>query len=120
MYFTQFQKNKPVCKTEPVNLVEEHFIHISMCKCCKRIGLHYTNLLCSFRILGFKSFASSIIRTNFNYNAVYFPDQTNRIIISTCHQDIQFCFTEPEFYDFQHAMNEALLMLEVHIAIQEP
>lgn len=113
------QKREPVCQTEPVILVEEQFINISMCQCCKRVGLHYANLLCSFRILEFRGFASSVLKTNFINHAAYFPDHTNRIIIGTCHKDIQFCFTESEFFDFQQAMNEALLMLEVHQAMQE-
>ncbi|WP_422008783.1 DUF6686 family protein [Roseivirga pacifica] len=106
-----------MCACQPVSLVESDYINISMCLGCKRVGLHYKNILCGFEYYDYEQFNESVQRISFEKHATEFCGQPRHVILSTCHTDIQFCFTKTEFKFFKEALNEGPLMLEVQKAI---
>lgn len=105
-------------RCNPHVLFESSGLSISTCKSCGRIGLHYKNVLCGFNRNDFCQFAQRLLSMNFYKNAVCFPDGQSQVIIGTCHQDIQFCFGSTEFDQLKRALEESLLMLEVHTALE--
>lgn len=98
----------------PRILVQSEHFNVTTCSTCKRIGLCYKNLVSGFDRLDFTSFAHNIIQTDFTRFAVPFPPHgEKRIVIKTCHADIQFSFDPEEFSEFRNGLQEALLLIEV-------
>ena len=91
----------------------EHF-NVSQCSCCQRIGLYYKNLLVGFNPEEFMLFAKLFSAVDFSTSALRFPDGVDHIVINTCHQDIQFNFTEVEFEEFRDMLQKALLILRAN------
>lgn len=102
----------------PRVLFENGDTNISTCVSCKRIGLHYKNILCAFDRTDFEGFSNCLSRIDFHNESVCFPNREMQLVVKTCHTDIQFCFGEAEFEEFKLALEEALLMLEVHKALE--
>lgn len=103
----------------PNILVEGKYFNIAQCSCCKRIGLHYRNLMVGFRCQDFKAWAQSVLQVDFAQSASLFPDGETRLILMTCHKDIQFTFTEKEFEEIRGALSQSLLLLELHELLQD-
>ncbi len=99
-------------------LLEKDGINVTTCLCCRRIGLHYKNILCGFNQQDFKVFVSNTLEVSFRNSAVRFPQNKRRVILKTCHPDIQFCFDEYQLDQFKETLTEALLMFEVHMALE--
>lgn len=98
----------------PKVLVQGEHFNITTCSSCKRIGLCYKNLVSGFNRTDFAGFARSIMETPFEKFAVPFPPHgEERIVIKTCHEDIQFCFNTTEFSELKNSIQEALLLIEV-------
>ncbi|MFT7268604.1 MAG: hypothetical protein ACI905_000810 [Roseivirga sp.] len=102
----------------PSVLVQSIHLNISLCKCCKRIGLFYKNILVGFEIEGFRHFCEGVSNMEFYSSAILFPNGEDYIVVDTCHQDIQFCFTHTEFKELLLALNESILMVEVHESLE--
>lgn len=47
-----------------------------------------------------------------------FPGGQKQIVVKTCHSDVQFCFTEQEFVGLKIALEETMLMIEVHSVLE--
>ena len=101
-------------RCNPSVLFESQDLSISTCTNCGRIGLHHKNVLCGFNRKDFRQFAQRLLAMDFYENAVCFPGGQSHIIVGTCHQDIQFCFQVNEFNNLKCALEESLLILEVH------
>lgn len=98
----------------PKILVEGAYFNIASCTSCKRIGMSYKNILSGFEPDDFACFSKNIIETTFEKYAVPFPPEGDlRIVIKTCHNDIQFSFDGPEFTELQHLLQQSRLLLEV-------
>lgn len=104
------------CK--PIVILEGEHFNVAQCAGCKRIGLYYKNLLIGFEPKDFKAFGRSYSKINFNASAVMFPDGFKRIVIDTCHHDIQFNFTGEEFEEFKDMLQQAIIMVEAHQIIR--
>lgn len=104
------------CK--PNILIESKNFNITQCTKCKRIGLYYRNLLAGFHSHDFKRWANTLLRIDFEKNAHVFPSGKSHIIINTCHQDIQFIFTEKEFQRIRGGITQALLLLQAQALVQ--
>lgn len=91
----------------------EHF-NVSQCTCCQRIGLYYKNLLVGFNPEEFMLFGRLFSAVDFSVSALRFPDGVDHIVINTCHQDIQFNFTEVEFEEFREILQKALIILRAN------
>jgi len=98
------------CK--PNILVEGKNFNIAQCKCCKRIGLYYRNLLVGFHCQDFIMWARSVLKVDFAQTAYLFPNGEAHVILNTSHQDIQFTFTEKEFLQIKEGLSQVLLLLE--------
>ena len=96
----------------PVIVLDGEHFNVSRCAGCERIGLHYRNLLVGFDPEQFEAFSTSICNIDFKSSAVKFPNGLEHIIVNTCHQDIQFCFTQEEFEEFQEVLQQALIILD--------
>ena len=97
----------------PKVLIEGEHFNISICSSCRRIGLCYKNVLSGFDSEHFIGFAQSIILTSFEKFALPFPPHgEDRIVIKTCHEDIQFSFDHLEYEELKNALQQALLLLE--------
>ncbi|GAB5523776.1 MAG: hypothetical protein Roseis2KO_16480 [Roseivirga sp.] len=103
----------------PKILVQGEYFNISTCSSCKRIGICYKNLISGFNRLDFVGFAQGIIQTPFEKFAVPFPPHgEERIVIKTCHKDIQFCFCPTEFSELKDLLQEALLLIEIESVLK--
>ncbi|MEM9673706.1 MAG: DUF6686 family protein [Cyclobacteriaceae bacterium] len=101
----------PCC--EPQILYQEHRICIAQCKQCHRISLYYANLLAGFSPESFEGFCHNVQHTDFDEFEMLFPEGEKHIVLQTCHRDIQFTFTRPEYEQLQHALAEAQVLLQV-------
>lgn len=80
---------------------------------CGHIGLMYKNLLLSFHPEGFEQFLKIFSGMQFDRHATVFTDGTERLIVNTSFQQIQFSFGRSEFEQLKKAFIEASLMLEI-------
>ena len=103
---------------EPNVLVSSDYFNISICKCCNRVGMFYKNLLVGFEVCEFTNFCKEVTQLDFYNNCVYFPNGQTHLVVETCHQNIQFSFNESEFQELKSMLNESMLMLEVHQALE--
>lgn len=105
------------CK--PKALFESLDIKVSTCTCCRRVGLQFKNLLFGFDRKDFEGFTECILHINFKSRAVNFPDGQTQVIVKTCHSDVQFCLSEKELQDLKLALDEAMLIAEIHSVLEE-
>ncbi len=103
----------------PHLLVEREAFYIAQCKSCKRIGLHYKNLLAEFHLKDFELCSQQLLDVDFSASAVLFPDRKRRVVIRSCHQCIDFTFTHHEFKEMKDALSQALLVLKAEKLIHE-
>lgn len=103
--------------TPEIILSGKHF-NISQCTGCQRIGLYYKNLLVGFNPEEFTSFSRLFSEIDFKMSATVFPDGLGHIVVNTCHQDIQFNFTEAEFEEFRNILQKALIILRANHIIR--
>ena len=99
---------------EPQVLVQGEDFSIAQCKGCKRIGLHYKNILAGFDQREFQCFAQGFCALSFEANCVPFPGSVEHIVIKTCHDNIQFTFKEQEFFHMKELLQRSCMMLEVN------
>ncbi len=127
--FIQFKSSPPhrrglllnltlMSKCDPVTLVEAEGLNVSLCKCCKRIGLMHKNLLVSFNLIEFTQFSSSVRNIDFHRSAICFPDGQPYVILNTCHEDIQFCFDFAEFAQLKSVLDQADVMIQVYESLE--
>lgn len=90
-----------------------HF-SITHCKRCERIGLCYKNLLIGYGHEEFSKFVENYSKIHFDDHAVYFPDESARIIIKTPHKDIQINLDFQEFMELKNALQESTLLLKAY------
>ncbi len=102
----------------PTILVDSPHLNISLCKCCKRVGLYYKNILVGFEIEEFNNFYQGVTSSEFFKNATRFPNGQDYTVLETCHPDIQFCFNLEEFGELVTVLEEAMLMLQVHESLE--
>lgn len=106
-------------KCIPKILVQGTHINLTMCSSCKRIGLYYKNILSGFDPAQFSGFAESVINISFQKYAVPFPPQGDlRIVLKTCHEDIQFSFNSEEYIELKNSLQEAQLLIEVEKVLE--
>ena len=104
------------CKPEII--LNGTYFNVSQCSCCKRIGLYYKNLLVGFNPDEFTRFARLFSEIDFKLSACRFPDGLDHIVVNTCHNDIQFNFTEAEFDEFRDILQKALIILKANEIIR--
>lgn len=102
----------------PIVLVSSDYFNISICKCCKSVGMLYKNLLVSFEPKEFAKFCEGFSKLDFYSNCVYFPNGKTYLVVDTAHPDIQFSFNEAEFDELKLILEESQLMMEVHKALE--
>ena len=102
----------------PVIVLDGEHFNVSRCAGCGRIGLHYRNLLVGFDPEQFGAFSDSFAKIDFKSSAVKFPNGLAHIIVNTCHQDIQFCFTKEEFEEFRNLLQQALIILDARQIVE--
>ena len=102
----------------PVIILDGEHFNVSQCAGCQRVGLHYHNLLVGFDPEQFEVFSDSFAKIDFKASAVKFPNGLERIIVNTCHQDIQFCFSETEFEEFRDLLQQALIILDARQIVE--
>lgn len=98
-------------KCKPEILMVNDLMSVGQCIHCKRVGVHFQNLLAGFNHRDFLTWANWVGQLDFRPNATLFHDGQFRIILNTCHSDLQFTFTESEFHAFKDGISEALLQL---------
>lgn len=99
------------CKTEV--LLMNSSMSVGQCTDCKRVGVHFNNLLAGFSQYEFKRWADWLLDIDFGPNSSLFHDGQFRIILDTGQANLQFTFTESEFNVFRDGIAEALLQLRV-------
>ncbi|WCT10226.1 DUF6686 family protein [Mucilaginibacter jinjuensis] len=87
-----------------------------ICDCpeCGMMSIWHQNLMLSFtpdQMAAFHQFTSEL---NFDDRSFPFPDGSERAVVCTPNQDINFVFTKTEWRDLNVAMGEALQMYEVY------
>ncbi|WP_139793809.1 DUF6686 family protein [Reichenbachiella faecimaris] len=94
--------------------------HFSLTHCdrCQHIGLYYKNLLIGYSRKHFARFVENYSKINFNHHAVYFPDESARIIIKTPHKDIQINLDFQEFTELKNLLQESALLLKAYELIK--
>ena len=92
--------------------------NVSQCAGCKRIGLYYKNLLVGFNPDEFTRFGQLFSEIDFKLSACPFPDGLDHVVVKTCHNDIQFSFTEKEFDEFRDILQKALIILKANEIIR--
>lgn len=102
----------------PEMLLNGTYFNVSQCTGCQRIGLYYKNLLVGFNPEEFIRFGRLFSDIDFKLAASRFPDGLDHIVVNTCHQDIQFTFTEAEFEEFRDIMQKALIILKANQIIR--
>ncbi len=50
---------------------------------------------------------------DFEHAAINFPDKSKRLVVNSCHLDIQFMFTSEEYNRLCDCLNQAIALLEV-------
>jgi len=108
-----------MCQTNPKTLFHGGHYNITTCLGCRTVGLFYNNILSSFEHDQFVQFADSVSSLKFQDVCVPFPDGQARVILKTCHRDIQFCFNYPEFVEFQVGLSESLVLLEIQDVLNQ-
>ncbi|UXX81071.1 hypothetical protein N7E81_08155 [Reichenbachiella carrageenanivorans] len=104
------------CK--PHILSQGPYLSITNCACCKRVGVLYKNLLIGYTHKEFSTFVKNYSRIDFEAHAVYFPDDSTRIIIKTPHQDIQLNLDYQEFCELKNGLQESALLLDAYQLIK--
>jgi len=99
-----------MCNTKV--LFEAPGFSITQCPNCDHIGLYFGQVLVRFTRTDFKDWAQALGRVVFEEVAICYPDHVYRIILNTCHRDIQFTFTEKEFEQLVEGTQQAWLVLE--------
>ncbi|GEM_PF-2378964 len=99
------------CKTEV--LLMNGSMSVGQCTGCKRVGVHFNNLLAGFSQAEFKRWAEWLLHIEFAPNSSLFHDGQFRIILDTGKANLQFTFTESEFNVFRDGIAEALLQMQV-------
>ncbi len=99
------------CKTELVYQNEE-FVFTRCTDCC-RMGLMYKQAMISFDELNFDAFSRYMERMDFEEEKQVFMDGSERIVIETYHQDVQFSLLEEEFYRLKAYVMEASVQLQL-------
>jgi hypothetical protein len=81
------------------------------------LNIWHQNLLLCFtpqQFLQFKVFTGLL---SFEDRCFPFPDGSDRMVLCTPHNDINFVFSEPEWDEFNSAMLEASYLLEAYHTI---
>lgn len=96
----------------PKIIFDEPDFNVTQCPHCHRIGLYYGQVLVRFKNKDFTDWVHALNKVNFKQSAMCFPDGELRVVLNTCHQDIQFNFKEEEFDRLVEGVQQALLVLE--------
>lgn len=99
------------CKTEVI-YQNRDFIFTKCVDCC-RMGLMYHQVMIGFDEVNFAAFIRYLKQIDFDYYKFPCMDGIDRVIIETYHQDIQFSFSEEEFYHLRACAIEANEQLEL-------
>ncbi len=87
---------------------------ISQCIECRIINIWHNNVLLYFSpddLNTFKNFTASLEPEECLFP---FPDGQDRLILRTPNKDINFCFTDAEWLQFQIALEEAEYMRSIY------
>lgn len=87
---------------------------ISDCRECGMVNLWHQNLMLCFTPEQFHSFQNFAKELEFDDRSFPFPDGSERLVLCTPHNDINFVFGEDEWEGFNAAMLEALYLLDVY------
>lgn len=104
---------------EPIILIQNPNFHLAQCQHCHRIGLYYHNLLASFEKIEFLQWSRKLVHIKFWKNYTVFPSGQKRIVIETCHHDLQFSFSDHEFREFRQFLTQSILLLEAQDYLSE-
>lgn len=110
--------NLPMKNCHPHILAQSTHFSITNCVQCKRIGLCYKNLLIGYSHKDFYYFVKNFVKIDFDQHAVYFPDESARIIIKTPHKDIQINLDFREFSELRDVLQESALLLNAYQLIR--
>ncbi|WP_339717423.1 DUF6686 family protein [Cyclobacterium amurskyense] len=102
------------CKTEII-YQNKDFI-FTKCMDCSRMGLMYHQVMIGFDEINFSAFIRYLKQLDFETYKYPCIDGIDRVIIETYHQDIQFSFSEEEFYTLKTGVieaNEQLQLIEM-------
>ncbi|MEP3390332.1 MAG: DUF6686 family protein [Reichenbachiella sp.] len=105
-------------KCDPNILCHGPNFSITNCACCERIGLYYKNLLIGYTHKSFSKFVENYSKIDFDDHAVYFPDESARIIIKTPCKDIQVNLDFQEFTELKDILQESALLLSAYELIK--
>ena len=92
---------------------------ISHCSECGMINIWHQNLMLCFTPDQFRLFQQFAKEMNFESRCFPFPDGSERLVLCTPHNDINFVFDETEWKGFNAAMIEALYMQEIYQTIYQ-
>ncbi|WP_244889465.1 DUF6686 family protein [Pedobacter antarcticus] len=101
-----------MCKTIVLSTQEDSAV--SHCPSCHVIYVWHKNLMLNFSEQDFLSFKSMLDEYRYCESGMPFPDQRERILLHTPHEDISFAFTQEELLQLLKLLDEALFMKEVY------
>lgn len=106
-----------MCKTRILSSRDQTIV--SGCMGCGTFYLWHNNLLINFSAEAFQEFRKMVNELPFYKNSLPFPDEEERVIVHTPHEDICFAFDYEEFELFKMAIDEALYMNEVYTLMRQ-
>ena len=62
----------------------------------------------------FIEFANAVGQINFSEQYVEFQNGDIRVLIDSCHTDIQFAFLKPEYEEFNDFLQQGVILLEAN------
>jgi hypothetical protein len=111
----QAPNNMAMCKTRV--LAQSGTAVICDCPECGMISIWHQNLMLSFTPGQMAEFHQFTRELKFDDRSFPFPDGSERAVVCTPNQDINFVFTKNEWRDLNSAMAEALCLHEVYKAL---
>ena len=84
---------------------------VVQCIKCETIGLNYKNIIASFSTSDFINFSSDFESIEFDRDSTQFPDGQRKIVVLSCHADIQFCFDRYEYEEMKNMLAQSRLLI---------
>ncbi|MBD1433998.1 hypothetical protein H8B06_14260 [Sphingobacterium sp. DN00404] len=91
---------------------------VTQAACCGVIHIWHNNLILRLGITGLRNFSKFLNGILFEADCVEFPGGEWKVIIDTPSPEIRFALGQNEFSDFRDAMEQALLMHEVYVIME--
>lgn len=105
------------CNLKVLTTYESGFVGIG--RQCGLFHVSFNNILLHFTFREFQAFRKIARRLQTSNCFIPFPDNTDRLVLHTPYEGINFSFTTAEMADFVDALNEGHYMWEVHRLIND-